>query len=73
MVNEQFGFRVNYSTDKATYKLLNEIRNAVNNKVMVDGVFCEPVKAFSCVNHNILLSKMEYYGIIGRTRKLIKS
>jgi hypothetical protein len=32
VINEQCGFRVNSSTDKATYKLLNEIFRALNNK-----------------------------------------
>jgi len=39
----------------------------------VDGVVCDPQKAFDCVNHDILLSKMEFYGILGKANKLIKS
>jgi hypothetical protein len=34
LVSVQFGFRVNSSTNKATYKLLNEILKALNNKRM---------------------------------------
>jgi hypothetical protein len=31
------------------------------------------VQHFNTVNHDILIAKLEYYGIVGRTRELIKS
>jgi hypothetical protein len=40
---------------------------------MVNAVFCSFVKAFGCVNHNILLSKLEFCSVVGMTHKLIKS
>jgi hypothetical protein len=73
LVEEQFGFRGNSSTIKATQKLLDEIRNALNNKLSVDGIFCDLEKAFDCVNPNILLSKLESYGGTAGFHKLIKS
>ena len=72
-VEEQFGFRTSSSTDKASYKLIDEILNALNNRMMVGGIFCDLQKAFDCVNHNILLTKLEFYGITGIAYKLIKS
>ena len=39
----------------------------------VGGIFCDLQKTFCCVNHNILLMKLEFYGITGITYKLIKS
>ena len=34
---------------------------------MVGGIFCDVQKAFNRVNHNILLTKLEFYGITGIT------
>jgi len=68
----QFGFRTFSSTEKASYKLINGILNALNNRMVVGGIFWDLQKAFHCVNHNILLTKLKYYGITGTTHKLIK-
>jgi hypothetical protein len=40
---------------------------------MVGGIFCDLQKAFECANHNILQTKLEFYGITGIIYKLIKS
>ena len=39
LVSQQFGFQIKSSTEKAFFKLLNEILNALNNKLMVGGIF----------------------------------
>jgi hypothetical protein len=72
LVKEQFGFRHALSTDDASYHLINNILNALNNKEVVGGIFCDLHKAFDCVNYDILLSKLEHYGIMGRVYDLIK-
>jgi len=41
--------------------------------MVVGGIFCCLEKAFDCVNHNILLTKIKFYGITGTAYKLIKS
>lgn len=41
VANEQYGFRSNVSTDNASYALMHEILSAINNKLIVGGVFCD--------------------------------
>jgi hypothetical protein len=73
LAQEKYGFRAKSSIDLATYELINNILMALNNKLTVGGLFCDPTKAFDCVNHEILLTKLDFYGINGMAGKLIKS
>jgi hypothetical protein len=59
-------FRKGLSTDEALYKFLDEILCALNDKMHVVGIFCELTEAFDCVNHDILLLKLNFYGIKGK-------
>jgi hypothetical protein len=71
LCSEQYSFRTNLTTDNATYTLTNEILTTVNNKPQVGSIFCTVEKAFDCVDHTILLLKMEFYGIIGKKKHCV--
>jgi hypothetical protein len=45
----------------------------MNERKVVGGIFCDLQKTFYCVNHNLLLTKVEFYGVTGIILKLIKS
>jgi hypothetical protein len=65
LLPEQFGFRKGISIEKAVFTLTNNILNAINQQKQTGGIFCDLTKAFNCINHKILLSKLFYYGIRG--------
>jgi hypothetical protein len=57
----------------ASHKLINEILNALNNRILVAGIFCDVMKAFECVDYDIPLFKLEFCGIVGKANALVKS
>ena len=69
----QFGFQSEVSTENASHMLLNEILEAMNSKQMVGGLFCDLHKAFDCINHDVLLEKLKFYGVSGKFYNLVKS
>jgi hypothetical protein len=61
----QFGFRKKHSTNHALIDITETIRQALDNKKIACGVFVDLQKAFDTVNHDILISKLDHYGIRG--------
>ena len=69
----QFGFRNSYLTNHALISLTEMITNALDNGNFACGVFIDLQKAFDTVSHDILLSKLNHYGIRGVTYDWFKS
>jgi len=72
IVTDQYGFLNNSSTELAIFKLTNQILSHININSLVCGNFCDLTKPFDTVNREILISKLEYCDVIGRTNTLIK-
>uniref|UniRef100_A0A672FN99 Reverse transcriptase domain-containing protein n=1 Tax=Salarias fasciatus TaxID=181472 RepID=A0A672FN99_SALFA len=74
ILNEsQYGFRSKRSTALALLDSVEEIANSLENKMYTIGIFLDLQKAFDTINHDILIDKLERYGIRGRVLDWVKS
>ena len=69
----QFGFRKNHSTSLALIHLYDKISTAIDNREYTAGIFLDLSKAFDTVNHEIMLAKLEHYGVRGNSLQWFKS
>jgi hypothetical protein len=73
LAEQQYGFRKGLATEDAMFKMTHQILDALNNKEMVGSIFCDLEKAFNSVNHSLLLKKLPYYGITGKSKLMLES
>ena len=69
----QFGFRRGKSTIQAVMDHLKFVYNNLDDGCSVISIFMDLSKAFDCLDHTILLNKLEKYGIRGITNTWFKS
>ena len=65
LYDNQFGFRKRNSTVYALMEITERIKETVDTGKFGCGIFIDLKKAFDTVNHKILLTKLEHYGIRG--------
>ena len=73
LYRHQFGFRKKPSTEHTLLSIVEEIRKNLDNYIFTCGVFIDLEKAFDTVNHKILLSKLDHYGIRDNALKWLTS
>ena len=61
----QFGFRPHFSSEMAILHAYDNIISNLDKKKHTLGIFLDLSKAFDTINHDILFTKLPYYGIRG--------
>ena len=67
LFDKQFGFQQNNSTKHAILRLVNDISSSFEIGEYTLGIFVDLSKEFDTANHEISISKLECYGIKGKT------
>ena len=65
LFDKQCGFRQDHSTQYAMLSIIDKIQSAIDNRSTSCGIFLDVSEAFDTVNHDILVKKLEYYGVRG--------
>ena len=61
--SSQYGFRKEHSTELACIEIVDRIIMSLDENETPINIYLDLSKAFDTLNHNILLSKLRYYGI----------
>jgi exonuclease III len=69
----QYGFRPNHSTELAALELIDQIIIKMDKNEVPLNIYLDLSKAFDTLDHEILLTKLYYYGIRGQSFELMKN
>ena len=55
-------FRKGFSTQQCLLEMLEKWKSSVDNSKMFGTLFTDLLKAFDCLNHELLIAKLNAYG-----------
>ena len=73
LANQQYGFRPNRSPELAALELMDRNINFMNQRLRPVNIYLDLSKAFDSLKYNILMSKLEFYGLQNKALQLLKS
>ena len=62
---DQFGFRPGHSTELASLRFVDTLVQQMDNFYVPTSILTDLSKAFDTLDHDIVLSKLRYYGVSG--------
>ena len=66
-----FGYRKNHSTEQCLTIMLEKWKKALDSKFYAGGILTDLSKAFDCLNHELLIAKLDAYGFGAEACKFI--
>jgi hypothetical protein len=73
LIEDQNGFRENKLAETASQTFIENVQEALDGRSHAIGIFFDLTKAYDVIDHDILLAKLDYYGIRGTAKAWLKS
>ena len=73
LYNHQYGFQPKKSTELASLELADRLVQLLDSGFIPITVFLDLSKAFDTIDHNILIQKLNFYGISGTENQLFQN
>ena len=68
---EQYGFRKRYSTELICFELTDKLYGLMDKGKIPIRIFLDVSKVFDTLNHQILIKKIDFYGVSRQANKLL--
>ena len=68
----QYGFRKKHSTELDVLEVIDRITNQLDKGLTPMNIYLDLSNAFDTLDHEILIYKLQYYGVSGSALRLFK-